>query len=75
MHDAHSLRLAFIYAVEQGWRPSIGGDEATVAVIRAAKSIEDNLRLVIGRFSKELVSVMGKDSRLLFFPIAVMFIL
>lgn len=39
LHDAHSLRLAFRYAVEHGWRPSFGGDAAKAAAERAAQSI------------------------------------
>lgn len=48
LHGAHSLRLAFLYAVEQGWRPSYGGDAAAGSVVRAAKSIGETLRAVDG---------------------------
>lgn len=28
LHDAHSLRLALVYAVEHGWQPSVGDQSA-----------------------------------------------
>jgi hypothetical protein len=45
LHDAHSLRLALAYAVEHGWRPSLGGDAAKAAVERAAQSISETLKM------------------------------
>jgi hypothetical protein len=45
LYDAHSLRLALVYAVEHGWRPSYGGEVAKAAVERAAQSINETLRM------------------------------
>jgi hypothetical protein len=44
LHDAHSLRLALMYAIEHGWRPSLAGDAAKAAVERAAQAISGQLK-------------------------------
>lgn len=48
LHDAHSLRLALMYAVEHGWRPSFGGEVANTAVEHAAQSTNETLRMAHG---------------------------
>lgn len=44
LYDAHSLRLALMYAFEHGWQPCFGGEPVKTATERAAQSINESLK-------------------------------